>query len=106
MAEAHGGNLEASAQSLGVRPSELLDASASLAPFTLPRRAVFAGMTAPLRAYPERRAGALCSCLAGVQGLDPDAVLPGNGAAALFTGVARDQAAVGVPLVPQPGCWA
>lgn len=114
MAEAHGGNLEASAQSLGVRPSELLDASASLAPFTLSRRAVFAGLTAPLKAYPDRRSGALRRCLAGVHGLEPDVVLPGNGAAELFTWVARDAAELGVSLLPQPGfadypralrCW-
>ncbi|MBM5807492.1 MAG: aminotransferase class I/II-fold pyridoxal phosphate-dependent enzyme [Cyanobacteria bacterium M_surface_10_m2_179] len=114
MAEAHGGNLEASAQRLGVRPSQLLDASASLAPFALPRRAVVAGMTAPLRAYPDRRAGALRRCLADVHGLEPDAVLPGNGAAELFTWVARDAAQLGASLLPQPGfadylralrCW-
>ena len=114
MADAHGGNLEASARRLGVRPSQLLDASASLAPFALPWSVVLAGMSASLGAYPDRRAVALRRCIAAAHGLELDAVLPGNGAAELFTWVARDAAELGESLLPRPGfgdyqralrCW-
>ena len=47
-------------------------------------------------------------------GVDPGDVLPGNGAAELFTWAARDAAVEGCSLLPQPGfadynralrCW-
>jgi histidinol-phosphate/aromatic aminotransferase/cobyric acid decarboxylase-like protein len=52
--------------------------------------------------------------IAAHHGLDPTAVLPGNGAAELFTWAARDAAAAGLSLLPTPGfadyrralaCW-
>jgi histidinol-phosphate/aromatic aminotransferase/cobyric acid decarboxylase-like protein len=52
--------------------------------------------------------------MAGLHGVDPDAVLPGNGAAELFTWAARDAAAIGVSGLLAPGfadyrralqCW-
>jgi len=119
--ERHGGNLAATAGRLGCRPSQLLDASASLVPFGPPwalRLAllrVSAGAPLRLRAYPDRDYVALRTVLAGFHGLSPDAVLPGNGAAELFTWAARDGAAAGVSVLPQPGfgdypralaCWA
>ena len=95
----------------GCRASELLDASASLVPWTprlgrLPLGAI--------RDYPDRSHAALRLAIADCHGLDPDLVLPGNGAAELFTWVARDAAAAGVNLLPAPGfadygralrCW-
>jgi histidinol-phosphate/aromatic aminotransferase/cobyric acid decarboxylase-like protein len=67
-----------------------------------------------LRDYPDRAYGALRQVIAAHHGLDPAAVLPGNGAAELFTWAARDAAAAGVSLLPTPGfadyrralaCW-
>ena len=67
-----------------------------------------------LRDYPDRDYGALRQVIAAHHGLDPAAVLPGNGAAELFTWAARDAAAAGVSLLPSPGfadyrralaCW-
>jgi histidinol-phosphate/aromatic aminotransferase/cobyric acid decarboxylase-like protein len=112
--EAHGGNLEATARRLGCRPEQLLDASASLAPFPLPRSARWPWLRAALQPYPDRGQAALRQCIAGVHGIDPGAVLPGNGAAELFTWAARDAVASGCSLLPQPGfadygralrCW-
>ncbi|EAQ70498.1 aminotransferase class I and II family protein [Synechococcus sp. RS9909] len=114
MPEVHGGNLEATARRLGCRPDQLLDASASLAPFPLPWRARWQGLRAPLQPYPDRGQERLRRCIAAVHGLDPSGVLPGNGAAELFTWAARDAAAAGPSLLPQPGfadyaralrCW-
>jgi len=112
--EAHGGNLEATARRLGCRPAELLDASASLVPFRLPLPARWALLRADLRSYPDRRSQRLRSLLAGLHQLDPQLVLPGNGAAELFTWAARDASQCGLSVVPQPGfadygrgllCW-
>ena len=107
----HGGNREAAAARLNCRPSQLLDASASLAPWS-PRRS---GVPlSAIRDYPDRRQVSLRQALSGLHGVDPDAVLPGNGAAELFTWAARDAAAVGVSALLAPGfadyrralqCW-
>jgi L-threonine-O-3-phosphate decarboxylase len=119
----HGGNLVAVARRLGCRPGQLLDASASLVPFGPPasvRRVlraalrVRAGRPSPLRDYPDRSYGSLRDAIAAFHGLDPPFVLPGNGAAELFTWAARDAAAAGPSLLPTPGfadypralaCW-
>ena len=107
----HGGNREASAARLNCRPSQLLDASASLAPWSphfsrIPRAAI--------RDYPDRGQASLRQAIAGLHGLDPDAVLPGNGAAELFTWAASDAAKAGVSALLAPGfadyrraleCW-
>ncbi|MFM7266369.1 MAG: pyridoxal phosphate-dependent aminotransferase [Cyanobium sp.] len=114
----HGGNRQAVARQLGCRPHQLLDASASLVPFGPPPallRALQRALAGPaLRDYPDRDHHALRAALAAWHGLEPEAVLPGNGAAELFTWVARDAAAAGVSLLPAPGfadygralaCW-
>ena len=107
----HGGNRQAVADVLGCRPSQLLDASASLAPWS-PR---FPRLTAAsLRDYPDRDQASLRQAIASIHGLSPDWVLPGNGAAELFTWAARDAAAAGVSGLLAPGfadyrralrCW-
>ena len=114
----HGGNLAAAARQLGRRPGSLLDASASLVPFGPPlalRLAVMrAGAGSPLRAYPDRDWQGLRRRLADLHGVPPAWVLPGNGAAELFTWAARDASAAGASLLPAPGfadyqraldCW-
>ena len=117
-AEAHGGNRQAIARQLGCPPHQLLDASASLVPFgppaalLRPLRRALAGPA--LRDYPDRGYHDLRAALAAQHGVDPAWVLPGNGAAELFTWAARDAAAAGVSLLPAPGfadygralaCW-
>ncbi|MFM7312620.1 MAG: pyridoxal phosphate-dependent aminotransferase [Cyanobium sp.] len=115
----HGGNRDAEARRLGVPPSRLLDASASLVPFGPPwrlrarlLRELLGG--GHLRDYPDRSHLSLRCALAVGHGLDPQQVLPGNGAAELFTWAARDAAACGTSLLPTPGfadyeralrCW-
>lgn len=113
----HGGNLQAAARRLGCRPDQLLDASASLVPFGPPprlRRRLIRALGSDLRDYPDRDYTALCEAIAAWHGLDPTRVLPGNGAAELFTWAARDGAACGLNLLPAPGfadyrralgCW-
>lgn len=117
--ERHGGNRRAEALRLGCRPGQLLDASASLVPFGPPwrlRAQLLAQLLqgSALRDYPDRSYGELRRALAAAHAVDPAAVLPGNGAAELFTWAARDAAACGPTLLPSPGfadhqralaCW-
>ena len=114
----HGGNRLAVARRLGCRPEQLLEASASLVPFGPPAsvrtslRRALAG--AAIRDYPDRDHQALRQAIAQRHGLEPAMVLPGNGAAELFTWAGRDAAQAGVSLLPVPGfadyqralaCW-
>lgn len=122
LSERHGGNLAANAARLGCRPSQLLDASASLVPFGPPWvvrgpllwAALGAGYGESLRAYPDRHYAGLRAGLGRLHGLEPDSLLPGNGAAELFTWAARDATATGLSVLPVPGfadypralaCW-
>ncbi len=113
----HGGNRQLLARRLGCAPHQLLDASASLVPFGPPprlRRLLRRSLGDALRHYPDRDYHDLRASLARHHGLDPAWVLPGNGAAELFTWAGRDAAACGTSLLPQPGfadyrralaCW-
>jgi histidinol-phosphate/aromatic aminotransferase/cobyric acid decarboxylase-like protein len=113
----HGGNRSLLARRLGCSPQQLLDASASLVPFGPPprlRRLLRRSLGDALRDYPDRDYHDLRVALARHHGLDPAWVLPGNGAAELFTWAGRDAAATGTSLLPQPGfadyfralaCW-
>ena len=110
----HGGNAAAVARRLGCRPGQLLDASASLVPLAPPAALRRALRQAAWRPYPDRDYSELRAAIAAVHGLDPAWVLPGNGAAELFTWVARDAAALGPSALPSPGfadygralaCW-
>ena len=114
----HGGNLSQEARRLGMQPSQLLDASASLVPFRPPsalRRALTAAIQGQaLRDYPDRDQVDLRSAIASWHDVDPEQVLGGNGASELFTWAARDASACGRNALPQPGfadysralaCW-
>ena len=114
----HGGNRLAVARRLGCRPEQLLEASASLVPFGPPasvRRSLRRALAgAAIRDYPDREHQALRQAIAQRHGLEAAMVLPGNGAAELFTWAGRDAAQAGVSLLPVPGfadyqralaCW-
>lgn len=104
--EPHGGNGVSVARRLGCRPEQLLDASASLAPLypSVAWVAASAGAgLAGLRPYPDRSQASLREAIARIHGLDPASVLPGNGAAELFTWAGRDAATAGMSAIPAPG---
>ena len=112
----HGGNLQQLAARLDCHPGQVLDASASLVPFGPPpslRRALHRALGSAVFPYPDRGYLALRQAIAQHHGLDAEQVLPGNGAAELFTWAARD-AAAWRSLLPVPGfldypralaCW-
>ncbi len=114
----HGGNVAQEAQRLGCDPNDLLDASASLVPFAVPKSLKSclkqALHSSHLRDYPDRNYEELRKAIASWHGINPNFVLPGNGAAELFTWAARDAAREGLSGLPSPGfadykralrCW-
>ena len=107
----HGGNLQAAAARLNCRLSQLLDASASLVPWSPRWQRI--GRSA-WRDYPDRTQALLRKRIGVLHGVEPSFVLPGNGAAELFTWAARDAAEQGTSVLPAPGfadysralrCW-
>ena len=108
----HGGAIQQAAERLGVPASRLLDASASLVPWTPRLRGAW--LSHALRHYPDREHSVLRDQLSGLHGVAAGFVLPGNGAAELFTWAARDAASTGSTVLASPGfadypralaCW-
>ena len=114
----HGGNLHQEAQRLGVKLNDLLDASASIVPFNSPRslrRCLRKAIsTYSLRNYPDRTHTGLKQAISKWHEINPEMVLPGNGASELFTWAAKDASQYGISGIPSPGfsdyeralrCW-
>ncbi len=105
----HGGNLEEEANRLGINSKSLIDASASLVPFSLPPclydclLETLQGID--LRNYPNRNHSSLKEAIATKHQVSPNMVLPGNGASELITWAARDAASQGISLLPSPGFY-
>ncbi|MCY3653743.1 MAG: threonine-phosphate decarboxylase, partial [Cyanobacteria bacterium MAG IRC1_bin_28] len=108
MAEApprHGGNVEQLARQLNCHPRRILDFSASLVPFGPPRslrRALRQALNDHVVPYPDPSYQALREAIARMHGLDPGWILPGNGAAEMFTWAAGDAQSF-INLLPTPG---
>ncbi len=114
----HGGNITAEARRLGVKETELLDASASIVPFPTPDlvqlRLSNAIANGKIRHYPDCNYEALTKIIGECHNIEPGMVLPGNGAAELLTWSAREAAATGESTLLAPGfadyeralnCW-
>lgn len=102
----HGGNVHQLARRLNRHPRRILDFSASLVPFGPPRslrRVLCRALKDHVAPYPDPAYQALREAMAQVHGLpDPGWILPGNGAAELFTWAARDAQSL-INLLPTPG---
>jgi L-threonine-O-3-phosphate decarboxylase len=100
----HGGNLVWAAQVASCPPSAILDFSASINPLGLPQSAIAAiqaGIPA-LVAYPDPTYTQLRSTLAARHNLDPEWILPGNGAAELLTWAGWELAQQAITYLPTP----
>ncbi len=88
----HGGNRYQASLRAGCAPEEILDFSASINPFGPPIDVGTLLLREPalLTDYPDPEAWELRHALAKRHGIDPDWILPGNGAAELLTWMARD----------------
>ena len=114
----HGGNVYANAKKLNLLPSEIIDASASLVPFD-PPQILIDSLNAEIknlgfRYYPERNLSDLREIISKFHRINPDNILPGNGASELITWAGYEASKFGLSCIPSPGfvdyerslnCW-
>ena len=85
----HGGLNVAELESLGLRPEEVIDFSASINPLGPSLRALEAAQSVYLGAYPDPDCLKLREAIGEVLGVEPARVLPGNGSTELIHLLAR-----------------
>ncbi|MBO8229369.1 threonine-phosphate decarboxylase [Prochlorococcus marinus str. MU1404] len=114
----HGGNVYANSKKLNLLPSEIIDASASLVPFD-PPKILIDSLNEEIkklgfRYYPERNLSDLKETIGKFHGINPENILPGNGASELITWAGYEATKFGISCIPSPGfvdyerslnCW-
>ena len=116
--ENHGGNIEKEARRLGLSRDKIIDASASIVPFKLPKKITNHLINninnGGMKSYPDRSYFEVKNAISNWHNIDPSMILPGNGASELFTWAARDAGLNGISSLPSPGfgdyqralkCW-
>jgi L-threonine-O-3-phosphate decarboxylase len=100
----HGGNQNWAAKLAGCPPALILDFSASISPLGPPPTALAAikSHLDTLTSYPNPDYPELCQAIATHHNVDPDWVLPGNGAAELLTWAAWEFSKLNTTLLPTP----
>ena len=114
----HGGNILTQAKKLNLLPSKIIDSSASLVPFEPPKLILDVLIseikTLGFRYYPERNLNSLREIIGEFHQIDPDKILPGNGASELITWAGYEASKSGASCIPSPGfvdyerslnCW-
>ena len=114
----HGGNVYANAKRLNLLPSEIIDASASLVPFDPPQILIDSLIkeikNLAFRYYPERNLNDLKEIIGKFHGINPENILPGNGASELITWAGYEASKFGISCIPSPcfvdyerslNCW-
>ncbi len=114
----HGGNILTQAKKLNLLPSKIIDSSASLVPFEPPKLildVLFSEIkTLGFRYYPERNLNSLKKIIGEFHQINPDNILPGNGASELITWAGYEASKFGASCIPSPGfvdyerslnCW-
>ena len=104
--DTHGGNLEKEARELALAREYLIDASASIVPFKLPKKLkdylVRTINNGSIKSYPDRTFFEVKNSISQWHNIDPSMILPGNGASELFTWAARDAGLNGLSSLPSP----
>ncbi len=114
----HGGNILTQAKKLNLSPSKIIDASASLVPFEPPKPLIDA-LNSEIKTlgfcyYPERDLNNLKEIIGEFHQINPENILPGNGASELITWAGYEASKFGVSCIPGPGfvdyerslnCW-
>jgi len=116
--EIHGGNIDKEARKLGLSKEKIIDASASIVPFKLPKKLrnylINNIKNGSIQTYPDRSYFEVKNAISKWHNIDPSMILPGNGASELFTWAARDASLNGISSLPSPGfgdyqralkCW-
>ena len=114
----HGGNVYAQAKKLNLSPSEIIDSSASLVPFKPPQILLdslyLEIKNLGFRFYPERDLNSLKETIGEFHKINPENILPGNGASELITWAGFEASKYGISCIPSPGfvdyerslnCW-
>ena len=114
----HGGNILTQAKILNLLPSKIIDSSASLVPFKPPKLILDVLIseikTLGFRYYPERNLNSLREIIGEFHQINPDNILPGNGASELITWAGYEASKSGASCIPSPGfvdyerslnCW-
>ena len=114
----HGGNILTKAKKLNLLPSKIIDSSASLVPFKPPKLILDVLIseikTLGFRYYPERNLNSLREIIGKFHKINPDNILPGNGASELITWAGYEASKSGASCIPSPGfvdyerslnCW-
>ncbi len=114
----HGGNVYENAKKLNLLPSEIIDASASLVPFD-PPPIIMDSLNKEIknlgfRYYPERNLNDLKEIIGTFHQINPENILPGNGASELITWAGYEASKFGISCIPSPSfvdyerslnCW-
>ena len=104
--ESHGGNIEKKARELGLDKKNIIDASASIVPFKLPKKLttylVNSIKNGSIKFYPDRTYFEVKNAISKWHNIDPSMILPGNGASELFTWAAREAGLNGLSSLPTP----
>ncbi len=114
----HGGNIFEYSKRLNIAPSEIIDSSASLVPFSTPKF-VLQNLYKEIknetfRYYPEKNQQELKNIIGSFHNIDPDNIVNGNGASELITWVGYEASKLGTNCIPIPSfvdyertlkCW-
>ena len=114
----HGGNILTQAKILNLLPSKIIDSSASLVPFEPPKR-ILDVLNSEIknqgfRYYPEKNLNNLREIIGQFHEINPDNIMPGNGASELITWAGFEASKAGISCIPSPGfvdyerslkCW-
>ncbi len=102
----HGGNIFEFSKRLNISPSKIIDSSASLVPFSTPKFVLKSFYTElkneRFRYYPENNQQELKNIIGSFHNIDPDNILPGNGASELITWVGYEASKLGINCIPIP----
>ncbi len=114
----HGGNIYEFANKYNFLLSDIIDASASIVPFSIPDylkdELCLEIKNEILRYYPERNLNKLKETIGNFHNIDSRCIMPGNGASELITWVGCEAAKYKVNCLPVPGfvdyeralnCW-
>jgi len=102
----HGGNIFDYSKKLNILPKDIIDSSASLIPFSTPKfllKALKREMrNKNFRYYPDKNFQELRNTIGSFHDIDPENIMPGNGASELITWIGYEASESGMNCLPIP----
>ncbi len=102
----HGGNIFNYSKKLNILPEDIIDSSASLVPFSTPKfllkelKKEFKNKN--FRYYPDKDFEELRNTIGSFHNINPDHIMPGNGASELITWIGYEASELGINCLPIP----